>query len=332
MDLTGRISASSSDITFSRLNTGDILSAKIIARNSSTDVTLEIGGQRIRANFPEGVPSGNSLTLILKEKTSGYYHFGVYRQNISSAFSEAFGINGGNPLFSAPYSSIQQLAQYVSSGAISPFYVFSILSGKKPNHSACREIAKLLNVLLNAGFPSKSLAPLAGAVNTRTLTALKNRTGFPDFSHSVTDNIFDIDDIISDIESIESEKHRKRLISLFLQLTQENSEDALLIRNADEFIPVKLLSNNAESILLSVEFSAIGEIDILAVKTSTGISASIICDCGEDILSDLKKIAVAFPFKNCKIDTKIVNRQLFKDKLIEIISDIRTNSLVNIKV
>lgn len=328
---------------------GDI-SAKIVQRMGDKDAVIAIGKTRVRAAFTKGVPERESFILRLERIDQGTITF---RMIDSAARAEAL-----SQLLDMTLLKSADLHRVITSlgSALSPppagiLELNARLLGYLPARLPDRNLARLLNHLLRLGVdrcavddlafllantvvPFRAVLPLFQTGDRGTRDKGKKR----DYLHNLKDAT---QRIATSIEAIEDPSQRGECLVMILDLVRESAQPPSNERTGEfawhhegEYHPVRFLSADIGWIL-SLEFSALGRIEILAREAGEGIAISVFCD-SSDALSALEEsknelrrsLKKSAPAATVSFHNTVAALQ----KIVEIYSRHCMNSVLDVKV
>lgn len=334
------------------LKEGSRLAVKITERLGQRQAVLDIGGSRVNAEFIQGVPKSGNLFLILDNKTGGTLYFriadGYIEDDLMVELSKSTIINR-NDL----NKSIYKLRLFLKEGMYSIFMLNKTLLKYNDNFDKNKNVEKLLsllNKLLSQGADYKNLVLVAVLLNHG-----KNRAAdflylilsriFPDYKEifkkdNITKRIADFIDLLN--KSIfENDKDDKlEVIRSLLELTISDSKDdnrrygEILFFDEHEFKLCRYILNE-NNIVLSLDLSYLGSIDIVIKHDKSFCSVVFYCENDDSIAvlkSESKLLESALDFDGkTKIHIGFLNNKKAVKKIIEIISNIELNNLIDAK-
>jgi len=329
---------------------GGDLAAKIVQRLGDNDAVIAIGKTRVRAAFTKGVPDRESFILRLERIDRGTVTF---RMIDAAARAKAL----SQLLEMTLLKSADQHRLFASLGsALSPppagiLELNARLLGYLPARPPDRNIARLLNHLLRLGVDRRAVDDLAYLLadtsapfrvvlslfqtSDRGTQEKENKRDYLPNAKDATQHI------ASSIESIEDPSQRDECLATILDLVRESTQPPSNTRPSEfawhhegEYRTVRFLASDI-GLIISLEFSALGRIEILVREAREGIAISVFCD-SSDTLSALEEsgnelrrtLTKALPAATISFHITASALQ----KIVEIYSHHCMNSVLDVKV
>jgi hypothetical protein len=335
------------------LKEGSRLAVRITGRSGDRHAVLDIGGRRVNAEFLHGVPKSGSLFLVLDRVAKGTLFFSIAE---GSSKEGLIGELNKFTIFTLTdlSKSINELRLYLKEGIYSIFSLNKALikfTGFIEEEKKFEKIVNLLNKMLSRGADYKDLILIAALINhgknpaSYLFYVILSRM-FPGYKQ-----IFEKNDINKKIENFldflnksftESDKDDKiDTIKTILDLCFNKSEKNNLLHGTLIFFEEKKFKLcryilNENNIILSLDLSYIGNIDILIKQEKSFYFISFFCEKNESIpvlKSDIKLLeSVLNSDKMIKTHFVFFNNKKSIEKIIEIISAIDLNYLFDAKV
>ena len=329
---------------------GGDLAAKIVQRLGDKDAVIAIGKTRVRAAFTKGVPERDSFILRLERIDRGTVTF---RMIDSAARAKAL----SQLLEMTLLKSADQHRLFASLGsaiATPPAGILDLnarLLGYLPARPPDRSLARLLNHLLRLGVDRRAVEDLAFLLAD---TDAPFRAVLPLFQTSdrgthdkgnkrgYIPNVKDATQrIASSIEAIKDPSQRDECLAMILDLVRASARPPSNARPGEfawhhegEYRTVRFLASDIGWII-SLEFSALGRIEILAREAGDGTAISVFCDSSEALSAleesgnELRRtLSKAVPAATVSFHNTAAALQ----KIVEIYSRHCMNSVLDVKV
>ena len=335
------------------LKAGARIAVKIAERQGQRHAVLDVGGGRVNAEFINGVPKSQSLFLVLEDKVKGTLYF---RIEAGSAREDLIGELGKSTIFNLNdlNKSIHELQLHLREGIAGIFSLNkSILkyTGFTEENNKHNLLVNLLNKLLAKGADYKDLIFLTYLINpgiNRHLNMFPVLLSgvLPDYKKifekdKITERITNFTAFLDEIFSENEKDEKAELIRTVLDLILNNPENEegkkqygeTAFFDDEKFKQCRyIISEN--NIVLSLDLSYLGNIDIL-IRQDNGIySVSFFCEKDESInmlKSEISMLESALLFENnMKVSAAHIvffNSKKAVEKIIEIISAIKLNYL-----
>jgi hypothetical protein len=335
------------------LKEGSRLAVRIVESYGERHAVLDIGGRRLNGEFLHGVPKSGSLFLILDRVVKGTLFFSIAE---GSSKEDLIGELNKSTIFTLNdlSKSITELRLYLKEGIYSIFSLNKALikfTGFIEEEKRFEKIVNLLNKMLSKGADYKDLILIAALINQGNNSAaylffvILSRM-FPGYRQ-----IFEKDNINEKIENFfnfinksftENDKDDKiQIVKTILDLCfnkpeKENPRYGEIIFFDDSKFKLCRYILNGNNIVLSLDLSYLGNIDILIKYKESFYSISFFCEKDESISKLKSEINILESVLNSdnKKKTHIVffNNKKSIEKIIEIISAIDLNYLFDAKV
>ena len=350
---TIRISgASGQHDSLRELKAGSELPVRIVERIGPREALLDIAGRKVHAEFLRGVPRADSILLKLEGLKNNSY---IFKMVDPPGKEEALRLLLEHTVFSAadiPRHALYSLTSLFSKHPPGIFELNALILGSLSREGKKEERpSRLLNLLLKLGAGRDAVAGLAlmkyamlrQAGSMRSLLSLLGSDmpvkGWAGASPSAIDGM--IKEILTAIADNPSDTDRQdltRQLIDYLSLSGDDSKDfhsgELPYLRDNEYLPFRYIGKN-ESWIFSIDFTALGRLDLLAKKTGNSYTISIFCSEAASLavllesLDDLKqKIASIRPI----IYINLYNMPNILNKMVEINSYYSLNSVFDIKV
>jgi hypothetical protein len=328
---------------------GAELPARIIDRISRREAVIEIGGKRIHAEFQKGVPAGSMITLKLDEIKNNSLFFKLVDPGGREALTR---------LLSDYTIADMSTAQKNISGALSrhPSGIFelnALLLGLPSRQDKKEEgVSRFLSFLLKLGLDKSAVSDLSILlsgirVDAKAFQSLLMIIGFDrervrkwTAGQSGSMEAM-IDAIIAGIDGIEGNEMKETAVRQLISLLANAGETPadyvsgeLPFFDEDESRPIHYMGKN-DAWVFSVDFSAIGLIEVLARKNREGYQVSVFCRTAE-ALDVLKQSAEELEKNLASIHQDIhinfYNTAQALNKIVEIYSYYSLNSVFDTRV
>ena len=349
---TGTIRVSGKSGVFDHL--GDIkkgaeLPAKIVSRISGREAVLEIGGKRIHAEFQKGVPAGTAITLRLDEVRDNSLFFKM----VDPGGREAFARHLAEMTIADPGRIQANIASALAKHPAGIFELNALLLGLQPRQDRKDEgMTRLLGLLLKLGVDKNAVSDLSlllsgSSIDARALQSLMviigfDRRRFREWTSGKPGSIEAvIDAVMEGISGITDNEMREKTLRQLIALLGDPAETPsgyvsgeLPFAGDDGPHPVRYLGKG-DAWIFTIDFSAIGRIEVLARRTREGYYLSIFC--GNDETLDLlrqKSGDLAENIKDSGADVHInfYNTAKALNKIVEIYSYFSLNSVFDMRV
>jgi hypothetical protein len=349
---TGTIRVSGKSGVFDQL--GDIkkgteLPAKIVSRISGREAVLEIGGKRIHAEFQKGVPAGAAITLRLEDIRDNSLFFKL----VDPGGREAFARRLAEMTIADPGRIQANIASALAKHPAGIFELNALLLGLQTRQEKKDGgITGLLGLLARLGIDKNVVSDLSlllsgSRVDARAFQSLMVIIGFdrerfrkwtsgkPESMEAI------IDAVIEGISGINENEMKEAVLRQLIALLGNSTETPtgyvsgeLPFADDDETRPIHYLGKD-DAWVFSIDFSAMGRIEVLARKARDGYYLSLFCGKHETLEAlrqhegELKK-----NIKNIDPDIHInfYNTAKAINKIVEIYSYFSLNSVFDIRV
>lgn len=337
---------------FAGIRKGSELTARIVDRVRSHEAVLEIAGKRIHAEFVKGVPSNTILTLKLEDVKNNSFFFKLVDEKGTDAFvkqiMDATIFDGDtirkNILFGIGSSLSRNPAGIFELNAL----LLGLIQKEDRRENG---LTRLLNHLLRMGVSKHAVSDLSFllsgiSIGAKSLRWLMLVPGFDkerlrkwaSLNNAETANL--INSILGEIDAIQNAEEKESLIRQIVTFlnnrgaqTGEFASGEFATYGEEGLHPVRYAGRD-NSWIFSVDFSALGLIEILAKKTEGGNLISIFCD-RNDTRDALKKDYEQLQRKLALIDRNIhinfFNTRQVINKIVEINSYYSLHSVLDIK-
>jgi hypothetical protein len=337
---------------FAGIRKGSELTARIVERVRGHEAVLEIAGKRIHAEFLKGIPADTMITLKLDDVKNNSFFFKLVDEGGKESFVRQImeaTIFDGDAIRKNILSSIGSTLSRNPAGI---FELNALLLGHIQNEDKKEGgLTRLLNHLLKLGISKQAVSDLSFllsgmAGNAKSLRWLLLMPGFDKdrlrkwASANNTEMMELVNSIFGEIDAVQSAEEKEsiiRQIAAFLKdpcvQTGEYSSGEFVCFGEEELYPARY-AGRENSWIFSVDFSALGRIEILAKKTGGGNSLSIFCDKNE-ALDALKNEYGQLQRDLALIDRNIhinfFNTRQVINKIVEIYSYYSLHSVLDIR-
>jgi hypothetical protein len=324
-----------------KINIGEEIEAKIIKKNSVNNAILLIRGKRVVSEFINGVPKLDSLNLKLEKIDKGILTFSIINKTNKTEFlkqiSEYIVQKEIDPLILNKLN-----LNYLLNNLTSIFDLNSLIFKSEIKNKT--DYVKFFQKLLKLGISKEKLKFLSDII------IRSNNKFFPIYSilgfyfNKKNKNYLNESEISNKIEEIVVELDKlckndkdliKNLIDLFIidefKSNLEYFEVPILLN--DEEYSFKCLGDR-NSIVISIEFSELGELELLISKQNSEINISIYSD-NKEVVNKLEESIDLFNDyveDNLKIMVKIFNKNLIINHIKETIKYYLLESELDFKV
>ena len=355
-----RVSAQTTSLDILKnLKEGSRLSVKITERINNNNAVLDIAGKKVNAEFLQGVPDSSKLFLILDSKVKDTLFFRIadssYNNNVIQELNE-YAVFNNKDL----NKSIYELRRFLKDG-INSVFAFNKsllrLTGHTENRYNNRSITNLFNLLLSKGANYENLLLIADLINAgknpaimrfyNIMTSFLPNKYIPEFNDvnktaEEFDQFYDllIESINDDNKEIvkENKKAISDIINLIIKDTGEeekNNYGEIIFLEENKF-KICCFIINENNIILSLNLSNLGDIDIIIKQQKTLYLISFFCTNNDSItklISGIGELESSISlYDNKKVHISIYNSTKALEKIIELISVIDLNYLIDVKV
>jgi hypothetical protein len=337
---------------FAGIRKGSELSARIVERVRGNEAVLEIAGKRIHAEFLKGLPADAMITLKLDDVKNNSFFFKLVDEGGKEAFVRQI-----MEMTIFDIDAIRKNILFIIGGALSrhPAGIFelnALLLGHYQKEGKKEDgLTRLLNHLLRLGIGKQAVSDLSFlisgiTVNAKSLRALLLIPGFDKerlrkWASANTAEVMElVNSILGEIDAVEGAEQKESLIlqiAAFLKdpcvRTGEYTSGEFTCYNNEELYPARF-AGGGNSWIFSVDFSALGRVEILAKETDGGYSLSIFCD-RNDVLGALKN-----DYEQLQHDLALIHRNIHINffnsrqainKIVEINSYYSLHSVLDIR-
>jgi hypothetical protein len=337
---------------FSGIRKGSELTARIVERGRGREAVLDIGGKRIHAEFLKGVPPDTMITLKLEDIRNNSFIFKLVGEGGSEAL-------------------VKQImeATIFDSDAIRKNILFGIGSALSKNPSGIFELnalllglvqkegkredrlTRLLNHMLRLGVSKQAVSDLSFllsgiAFRAKSLRWLMLMPGLDKdrlrkwAAANVAETAEMVNSILGEIDAVQSAGEKESLIRQIVSFlkdpgsrTGEHASGEFASYGEEELHTIRY-AGRENSWIFSVDFSALGRIEILAKKTGGGNFLSIFCE-RNDVLDAMKNDFGQLQRELASIDRNIqinfFNTRQVINKIVEIYSYCSLHSVLDIR-
>jgi hypothetical protein len=296
-----RVTGQSSSLdAFNNLKEGSRLAVKIVEKLGQRHAVLDIGGRRVNAEFLQGIPKSGNFFLILDNKVKDTLFFriadGSLKEDLLGELNKStiFNLNDLN-------KSIHELRLYLREGMYSIFLLNKALlkytdfvEEEKKNE----KLKNLLNKLLSKGADYKDLLLMTDLINQGKSSVadlfyfILSRI-IPDYKHlfeknNITGKIADFFDFINNSFTEDNKDEKIEVIRTILDIylnkpEKENTRYSEIIYFDDNKFKQCRYILNENNIILSLDLSYLGNINILIKYENSFFSISFFCLIVESI-------------------------------------------------
>jgi hypothetical protein len=337
---------------FAGIRKGAEMPARIIERISGHEAILDVAGKRIHAEFLKGIPANTTIILKLDDIKNNSYFFKLVEEGGTEAFVKQI-----MEMTIFDIDAIRKNILYGISGALSKhpagiFELNALLLGHYPKEDKKEDgLTRLLNHLLKLGISKQAVSDLSFLIsgfniNAKSLRSLLLIHGFDKdrirrwISADTKEMMELVNSIVGEIDAIESSEQKEELIRQIAAYLKEPyarageySSGEFACYGDEELYPVRF-AGRGNSWIFSVDFSAIGRIEILAKETDSGYALSIFCD-RNDVLGALKneykQLQQDLTYIHQNIDINFFNTRQAINKIVEINSYYSLHSVLDIR-
>ncbi|MBN2038958.1 MAG: hypothetical protein JW864_02885 [Spirochaetes bacterium] len=329
------------------------LNVRIINVLNDKNAVLDIGGKRLKAEFLQGVPGSKNLHLILQRKVNNTFYFKISASKDSEIIGEIIRFTVLNN------SDIDKGKLYTLKSELKSIHsIFALnaallkLSGLTDSRNNSRKTAALFNLLLTKGVKYSNLQLISSLINGKDLPAFRITDILskllPDFSLLYKSKLlFDRDNLSKTVnEFMNSLKNNitdkkntddiRPLLDLLLSESLKNSPFGNIIYFDEKEFKVCDYIFNKNNIFISLNLSHLGELDIIIRDEGSNLIISF-CSDEKDINLFLEKNITDLysgikNYYNKNVHVFFHNRVRVIEKIIEIISSLNQNYLLDLKV
>lgn len=334
------------------LKKGVRISARILERIGDKEAVLDVAGNRLRAEFLSGIPSRNRITLIFEGRDSSTLLFRMARDHDVSSLRGLFDFSIFD-LDALGKNELLAIRRYLKNGIEGIFNLnsslFRALTGKGLRE---RSLTDLLNKLLKMGMHKDDLIFLTYIflgnrgiidilISLLLFMGLEGDALYKRFKRYSRqgDLIADMEKLSERIEALTDEEGIDLLRELLYYVVsgedpgKDFSQFEIPYFDSDGFKSIACIYTR-EGLVLSLELSGLGKLDILIKSLASDLKISIFCE-DEEALVELRssvddlKARLADVKKVVTVDFYI-SRDVIK-KIIEINSPLVMNSIFDVR-
>jgi len=334
---------------FKKIGSGTVINAKILERLDVNQAILDVAGKRIRVEFTAGVPEGTHARLRYEGASGGTYIFKLLkfpdRETAISKF-ETFLLMRPDEIIRLHHPDLIRFMEKRISG----FYELNseIIRMAGVRMKKTKSPSRLLNSLARLGLGREHAAVLSeilcglkgGAVFLPLIHFLGYGSGFSEKKRrgDGKDMESEIGEALESVEKLDAEHPDMRIMEeLSGVLTQSEFSDGGLLYgeyayyDGDKFRPIRYMSHGG-SWSVSVEFSGLGQVDILVKSAGKKANMSICCEPGgpyELLNKNIKDLYGAV--KGAVLNINVISRRQFEEGLSDMIEFAAGNSGLDIR-
>ncbi len=328
---------------------GAEITARIVERISGREAVLEIGGKRIHAEFQKGIPSGAVITLKLDDIKESALLFRMVDPGGRDALARR--------LMETTIAD-RALMQKNMGGALAKrpagiFELNALLLGLSPKAGKKEDgLTRLLGRLLKLGVDRGAITDLSvllsGArFDTKAFQSLLLILGFDRerirkwTSGKTADYDTVIDAIINEIDRLNAGEMKETAVRQLIGYATQGGETPagyvtgeLPFDDGDEMRPLRFLGKD-EAWVFSVDFSAIGRVEVLARSIGDEYTVSVFCatvEALEALKGSTEELAKKMKAIGSGIQVNFHNTDQALNKIVEIYSYYSLNSVFDIRV
>ncbi len=281
----------------SRLKVGQTVMASVVRRQGPHRALLDIRGSKIDATFKDGVPDVNRMKLLLEKAQGDRYVFRIEHGQGKSALREYIADVSVFHRDLISDSLLHSLGDKINSstGKVESLYILNrllheLISAKAVSKSS---LSSLLNILLKKGVSPQDCAVFSFLFsrNMSILTEILNVL-FRQFfqkqyleekgrwkldSHRMEQAVGKVFDVLK------NDPDAKVLVSMIYELLAGDGEEIngaalkeLPVFDDENFTPARIVLNE-DTILVSVDMSATGRVEVLINSVSERIKVNFYC-------------------------------------------------------
>jgi hypothetical protein len=335
---------------FDGIKKGAEVQARVVEQVGKREAIIEIGGRKIHAEFPKGVPAGSTITLKLDAVAGNSYYFKLSGPGSRDAFIRQIMEMTVFDMSAIRKNIIRGLGGALAKHPSGIFELNALLLNLPKADRKDEGLARFLNHLAKRGFDGNALSDLSlllsgASVRSRHFQTLLLILGFGEdrlrklASATTAERDAMVDRIIREIGSIEDRETKEAVIRQLLEmLTSGGAQEEYVtgefaFPGEDGFRPVRYLGAG-RAWLFSADFSSIGKIEIAARETGKDFTISIFC-ASDEALDAVKKDAGELMRRLEHIHQKMYinffNTQQAINKVVEINSYYSLNSEFDIR-
>ena len=339
---------------------GSEISANIAKRINSKEAILDMAGNMIRVKFLKGVPKAKNLDLILENKNNNTFSFILLdKTNAQRSIERMLEFSIFNPS-DIQEDAIHELSRYIKHiiPSVSAFNLLLMrIKGDNKRLLENRTI-DIFNNLLKLGVKSNSLLFMSFLFYLRKgidielilffLTSFKliDKNFVSDFKKDIKDKeriqqkVQELtQELENQLDKEDGKKIIKETIEWLLEVESSDYKDSysheIIYLENEEFKSITYILNK-NAVLLSLNLAYIGNLEILIKNVKSTINISFFYE-NETAANALKKNIDQFQSDLKKIVKKEIliffyNSKSIKEKIIEIISSLKLNNTLDIKV
>ncbi|PKL41281.1 MAG: hypothetical protein CVV44_01205 [Spirochaetae bacterium HGW-Spirochaetae-1] len=331
----------------STMKEGAEIPARIVRRFEGKEALIDLGGQKIRAEFLKGLPGSNHLILILDEKKDDTYFFritaSVSREGHLDKIRD-FLLSGVSE--NLKNTGILNVNRYLSGNPAGIFEMnLFLLNPRKEPSPRGKGLAELFNAMISRGINSVHVQTISAillslkldpALLIPLLRLLRQDGDDRDLPFLNDQNATDesIDEIFDAVDTLDEKPLKDKLIGLMAEIFQKNDDSSdiweLPLPCGKDIIPLRY-AGDANSCIVAADFSRLGKVEILVQKASGALHITVFTDSpaaekqlrdsGQELMALLPDAGIKFYY-----------RQSIIDKLVEINSYYAVNSQFDIKI
>lgn len=334
------------------LKKGVRISARILERIGDKEAVLDVAGNRLRAEFLSGIPSRNRITLIFEGRDSSTLLFRMARDHDVSSLRGLFDFSIFD-LDALGKNELLAIRRYLKNGIEGIFNLnsslFRALTGKGLRE---RSLTDLLNKLLKMGMHKDDLIFLTYIflgnrgiidilISLLLFMGLEGDALYKRFKRYSRqgDLIADMEKLSERIEALTDEEGIDLLRELLYYVVsgedpgKDFSQFEIPYFDSDGFKSIACIYTR-EGLVLSLELSGLGKLDILIKSLASDLKISIFCE-DEEALVELRSSVDDLKARLADVKEVVtvdfyISRDVIK-KIIEINSPLVMNSIFDVR-
>ncbi len=322
-----------------KIDVGAEVPVRVIERQGRTSALLDMGGRHVRAEFTGGVPVNNSLVLRLARVLNDLFIFSIARAASRRGFFDGLLEYSLLKHHEAAMVSPAEIGRIMGSRREALFTLQAMLMNAAEGHSRAekaRLLARIFSFDLSVSVRSelawmmavKGLGGVLAYFLSGLLTGDRQRRWGKDAPAIAGDIALELDAAL-EAEEPSSREETLRFLVAFLSGGADDSGQGVVPLWGDEgYLPVQYISRG-DVVVLSVELSAAGTVDIMARREKGGLTARVFC-ASEEFLSEMRMSLAELleTLKKSGIEASIAlyNRNFVIDKIIELSTYYSTQS------
>jgi len=340
----------------SRLKVGQTVMASVVRRQGPHRALLDIRGSKIDATFKDGVPDVNRMKLLLEKAQGERYVFRIEHGDGKSALREYIADVSVFHRELISDSLLHSLGDKINSstGKVESLYIlnrllYELISGKDVSNSS---VSSLLNILLKKGVSSLDCAVFSFLFtkNMSILTVVLNILFRQFFQKQYMEEMgqwqFDshrMEQAVGRVfDMLKNDPDAKVLVSMIFELLAGDGAEIngaalkeLPVFDDENFIPARIVLNE-DTILVTVDMSATGRVEVIINSVNERIKVNFYCHEYEGmnmLRSRQEELAQTLAHRlQKKIEIRFFGPDEIKQKIIAINQNLLFTSGIDITV